>query len=56
MYKTTTNKPGYLDEVTGADVDEDLLGVVQRAGHVEGRRERHEHLLPCTLTTDDAKG
>ena len=45
------SKRGYLDEVTSADVDEDLLGVVKRAGHVEGRRERHKHLLPCTPTT-----
>lgn len=38
----------YLNVVAGANVDEDLLGVVERAGHVEGRRERHEQLLPCT--------
>lgn len=36
---------GFLDEITGADVDEDLVGVVEGAGDIKGRRKRDEHLL-----------
>jgi hypothetical protein len=52
MKTNNCNSPGYLDEVTSAYVDEDILCIVKRSGHVEGRRERYEGLLPCTSTTE----
>lgn len=39
----------YLDEVTGPDVDEDLVGVIKNAGDVERRRERDQHLLAWSI-------
>jgi hypothetical protein len=52
MKTKNCNRPGYLNEVTGAYVDEDFLCIVERSRNVEGRRERHENLLPCTPTTE----
>ena len=34
-----------LDEVAGADVDEDLVRILESSGDVEGGGERDEHLL-----------
>lgn len=36
-----------FDEVTGSDVDENVLSVLYPAGNVEGARERDEDLLFC---------
>lgn len=36
-----------LDEVSGADVHQNLLRIVQLPRHVERRRQGHQHLLPC---------
>uniref|UniRef100_A0A0D3E1M2 Uncharacterized protein n=1 Tax=Brassica oleracea var. oleracea TaxID=109376 RepID=A0A0D3E1M2_BRAOL len=35
----------YLDEVTSADVNKNLVSFIKRPRHVERRGERHKHLL-----------
>lgn len=47
---------GFLDEVTGADVDEDLVGVLEGAGDIKRRRKRDEHLLALRAQGEVVEG
>lgn len=47
---------GFLDEVAGADVDEDVLGVVEGGGDVEGGGEGDEDLVALGAEREIVEG